>query len=89
MSSPGQKWGGCGHVMESFDSHSFGAQCRHKGKGKDPCVEKPDTTDCKFCNSLTEDQCLQLATPSYKLKKEKHEAEKMEPSLLPVKTVLP
>ena len=27
--------------------------------------------ECKFCNSLTMDQKSQLATPSYKLKKEK------------------
>ena len=29
---------------------------------------------------LTEDQCIQLATPSYKLKKEKREAKKLEAS---------
>ena len=39
-----------------------------------------DTTDCKFCNSLTEDQRIQLATPSYKLKKEKREAKMLEAS---------
>ena len=27
--------------------------------------------ECMFCNSLTRDQKSQLATPSYKLKKEK------------------
>ena len=44
-------------------------------------MEKPDATDCKFCNSLTEDQCIQLATPScYKLKKDKCEAKKLEAS---------
>ena len=80
MSSPGQKRGGCGHVMVSFDCHFFCARCRHKGKGKDSCVEKPDTTDCKFYNSLSKDQRVQLATPSYRLKKEKHEAKKMEAS---------
>ena len=85
MSSPGQKRWGCRHVMASFDSYSFCAWCRDKGKGKDPCIEKPDTTDCKFCNSLTEDQHLQLATPSYKLKKEKREAKKMEASSSPSK----
>ena len=56
--------------MASFESHSFCAQCKDKGKGKNPCIKKPDTTHCKFCDSLTEDQHLQLATPSYKLKKE-------------------
>ena len=45
MSSPGQKRGGCGHVMVSFDGHSFCAICRDKRKGKDPCVENPQTTD--------------------------------------------
>ena len=32
------------------------------------------TSNCQICNSLTSDQRQQLATPSYKLKKEKHEA---------------
>ena len=48
-------------------------------------MEKPDTTDCKFCNSLTEDQRIQLATPSNKLKKEKREAKKLEASSTPSK----
>ena len=34
-------------------------------------MERPDTTDCKFCSSLTSDQCAQLSTPSYKIKNEK------------------
>ena len=62
--------------MAGFDSHSFCARCRDKGKGKDPCVEKPQSTNCKFCNSLTSGQCSKLSTPSYKPKKEKHEARK-------------
>ena len=78
MSSPGQKRGACGHVIANFDSHSSCARCRDKGKGKDPCVENPETKDCKFCNSLTPEPRLQLATPSYKLKKEKWEAKKLE-----------
>ena len=53
-------------------------RCRDKGKDKDLCVEKPDITDCKSCNNLTEDQLSQLATPSYQLKKENQEAKKME-----------
>ena len=32
------------------------------------------TDICQICNNLTSDQCQQLATPSYKLKKEKREA---------------
>ena len=85
MSSPGQKRGGCGHIMASFNSHSFCAQCRDEGKEKDPCVEQPDTTECKFCNLLVPDQCLQLATPSYKCKTEKREAKKLEVSSTPTK----
>ena len=78
MSSPDQKRGACGHVMVIFDSHSVCACCRDKGKEKDPCVENPQCSDCKFCNHLTPDQKAQLATPSYKLKKEKREARKLE-----------
>ena len=63
--------------MASFDGHFFCALCREKGKGKDMCVESP-TTDCKFCLLLTPEQKAQLATPSYKLKKEKRDARKAE-----------
>ena len=56
--------------MASFDSHTFCARCRDKGQ--------PDTKDCKFCNSLTPEEHLQLATPSYKLKTEKREAKKTD-----------
>ena len=58
--------------MADFDTHC--ARCRDKGKGKEPCVSDPQTSDCQICNSLTSDQRQQLATPSYKLKKEKREA---------------
>ena len=75
MLSPGQKRGNCGHAMASFDGHSFCARCREKGK--DTCVESP-ITDCKFCLLLTPEQKAQLATPSYKLKKEKRDAKKAE-----------
>ena len=80
MSSPGQRRGGCGHVMASFDQHSFCARCREKfkGGGGDPCVEKKDTSQCKFCLALTPEQLTQISTPSYKLKKEKREARKSE-----------
>ena len=73
MSSPAQKHGSCGHIMASFDSHSFCAHCREKGKGSDPCVLK---NDCNSCNILSEDQRLQLSTPSYRLKKEKRDLKK-------------
>ena len=72
--------------MASLDSHSC-VHCCNKGKGQDPCVEKKDSVDCKFCISLTPEQCAQLATPSYKLKKEKHNTKKMEASASPSKDV--
>ena len=77
MSSPGQRRGTCGHVMASFDSHLACARCRDKGKAKDPCVEKPDA-ECIICSSFSPEQCLQLSTPSHKLKKDKREAKKLE-----------
>ena len=73
MSSPGQKHGSCGHIMASFDSHCFCARCREKGKGTDPCITN---NDCQACNSLTEEQRVQLSTPSYRLKKEKRDLKK-------------
>ena len=73
MSSPSQKHGSCGHIMASFDSHSFCARCREKSKGSDPCISH---NDCPACNSLTEDQRLQLSTPSYRIRKEKRELKK-------------
>ena len=80
MSSPGQRRGKCGHVMANFDTHFHCARCRDKGKGKEPCVSDPQTSNCQICNSLTSDQLQQLATPSYKLKKEKREAKLTEPA---------
>ena len=41
------------------------------------CVESP-TKDCKFCLLLTPKQKAQVATPSYKPKKEKRDAKKAE-----------
>ena len=64
--------------MASFDGHSFCAHCRDKGKGSEPCSGNKDTPDCKFCNSLTPEQHVQLATPSYKLKKEMREAKRLD-----------
>ena len=78
MSSPGQRPGKCGHIMANFDTHSHCARCRDKGKGKEPCVQDQQTSNCQICNSLTSDQRQQLATPSYKLKKEKREAKLSE-----------
>ena len=60
--------------MASFDSHCFCARCREKGKGSDPCISH---LDCNACNSLTEEQRIQLSTPSYRIKKEKRELKKV------------
>ena len=62
--------------MASFDTHC--ARFREKGKGSDFCVENPPSSDCQICNAFTNDQRQQLATPSYRLKKEKREAKKLE-----------
>ena len=78
MLFPGQKRGSCGHAMARFDGHSFCACCRDKGKGEEPCIANKETADCKFCNSLTPEQYMQLATPSYKIKKEKREAKRAD-----------
>ena len=59
-------------------THAFCARCREKGKGSDDCVKNPQSTDCKICNTFSEEQRLQLATPSYRIKKEKREAKKVE-----------
>ena len=45
------------------------ARCREKGAGSDPCVQGKD--DCAACLLLTPEQRKQLATPTYKLHKEK------------------
>ena len=68
MSSPGQRRGSCGHAMAGFDSHSKCARCRDKGLGDDPCVQKKE---CDICRGFTPEQTLQLATPTYRDRKEK------------------
>ena len=73
LSSLGQKHGFCGNLMARFDTHSFCASCREKGKGPDPCVSK---SDCQACNVLTEDQRIHLSTPSYRIKMEKRDLKK-------------
>ena len=67
MTSPGQKRGSCGHVMALFDSHLECARCRDKGIGDDPCVKKKQ---CQIYDNLSEQQKLQLATPTYRVRKE-------------------
>ena len=69
--------------MASFDTHSHCARCREKGKGMDFCVENPQSSDCQICNSFSNEQRQQLATPSYRLKKEKWEAKRLEAPPLP------
>ena len=59
-------------------THAFCARCREKGKGTDNCLKNPQTSDCKICNAFSEEQCLQLATSLYRIKKEKREAKKLE-----------
>ena len=75
MSSPGQKRGSCGHVMALFDNHKKCARCREKGVGDDPCVKK---LDCQICKTFTPAQIQQLATPTYRSRKECEEQKKSE-----------
>ena len=73
MASPGQRKGACSHIMASFDRHSRCAHCRDKGLGEDPCISK---LPCEYCKLLTPEQVIQLATPTYKLRKEKEKSKK-------------
>ena len=70
MSFPGQKRGTCGHVMALFDSHKKCARCREKGLGDDLCVKK---LDCQICKAFGPAQLEQLATPTYKSRKEREQ----------------
>ena len=64
----GQRRGSCGHVMAIFDLHDKCARCREKLIGEDACVkDKP----CKICDGFTAAQKDMLATPSYKIRKDK------------------
>ena len=67
MASPGQKRGTCGHIMALFDSHSKCVRCHEKDIDKDSCVEKKHY---EICESFSEDQKKQLATPTYWARKE-------------------
>ena len=68
MSSPGQRRGSCEHTMAGFDYHSKCARCRDKGLGDDPSVQKKE---CDISRGFTPEQILQLATPTYRDRKEK------------------
>ena len=72
---PGQKRGSCGHVVAPFDNHKKCAHCREKGVGDDSCVKKQD---CWMCKAFTPAQVQQLATPTYKARKERGEQKKSE-----------
>ena len=77
MSSPGQKRGTCRHVMALFDTHKKCARCREKGVGDNPCVKK---LDCQRCKAFMPAQVQQLATLTYKSRKERGEQKKSEVS---------
>ena len=66
MASPGefkgQRKGSCGHIMAAFDNHEKCARCRDKKVGQDPCV---------ICDGFSDIQREKLATPSYKIRKER------------------
>ena len=73
MSSPGQKRGTCRYVMALFDSHKKCARCREKGVGDYPCVKK---LECQICKAFMPSQVQQLATRTYKSRKECGEQKK-------------
>ena len=65
-----QKRGLCGHLIASFDKHSYCARYRDKRKSAEPCI---NNKDCVLCNVLSGDQKAHLATATYQKKKEKCE----------------
>ena len=64
--------------MALFDSHTKCARCREKGIGKDPSVEKKP---CEIYDGFMPEQKQQLATPTYRARKE-HQKRTSSPSLL-------
>ena len=56
--------------MAVFDGHLKCARCRAKGVGDDLCVLKKD---CSICKALTPEQLQQLATPTYRDRKNRDE----------------
>ena len=82
MASPGQRRGTCGHAMALFDTHTKCARCRDNWLGQDACVEKKD---CTICNNFTAEQKLQLATSTYRARKELQK--NASPSLVDPSTV--
>ena len=65
-------------MMAGFDHHSMCAHCHDKKKGSDTCTKTPPVP-CVYWDVLTPEQKDQLATPSYKIKKEKKEAKSSTP----------
>ena len=51
------------HLTDILVVHAAG-----KGLGEDPCISK---LSCEYCELLTPEHVIQLATPTYKLRKEK------------------
>ena len=52
---------------EERNAHFKCASCREKSIGQDPCVEKKQ---CHICDNFSEDQKKQLATTTYRARKE-------------------
>ena len=78
--SSGQKKGTCGHIMAVFDGHLKCAKCREKGVGEgDMYVLK---RDCSICKAFTPEQILQLATPTYRERKNKEKKVSPSPTLV-------
>ena len=72
MASPGefkgQRKGSCGHIMAAFDNHDKCARCHEKKIGQDQCVLG---NPCVICDGFSDLQKEKLATPSYKIRKER------------------
>ena len=84
VSSPGQKRGTCGHVMTIFDGHLKCARCWDKGVGEDNCVLKKD---CPLCKASTPELIQQLATTTYRERKNKNK-KMVSHSLIPLSWTL-
>ena len=78
MASPGQRRRTCGYTMALFDSHTKCMRGREKEVGTDPCVEKKP---CEICDGFTSEQKKQLATPTYRARKE-HQKKASSPLLV-------
>ena len=72
MASPngrkGQRRGSCGHAMANFDLHDKCARCREKSIGEDDCVLNKS---CAICDGFSDAQKEILATPTYRIRKDK------------------